>query len=716
MTGGQQPGATAGHGCCGAVRGRYSILSLLVSVVVAVSNTGSACAQSGAVHFDQGGGLRLDVDTRWPDGCGYRPVRITVTPTAPIAANRTLVFEFTTSVLGWREGDDPCTVTQEIELPAGTGPVTTTIPIPYVPGHDEYEYRVGEGGVGILGLSGRGTFQQNHYEHDSPRVLLVADEAVDSDGLGGVFSTSFRQSGSKQAGRQPLPTFMTMEPKDLPSRWIDYTALDMVCLSFGDLQDLKAEQPEVFHALLEWTACGGNLLVFDVDLAGERRMVLEALLDLPPSILRETGWRVPELKQFGQPVTGLTLGDMSLYDSPVSFEQDASAGLGQRDQPDVKEKTAKKGKPSPRPPDAFPFASRPYEMGMVVAITSSTPFEEDTWFWAWLCNHLTSAQVSWAQRHGLSLSYSNPEFHRFLVPGVGKPPLNAFRVLITLFVLAIGPVNYYVLRQLRRLHLLVVTVPISAAGVTLALFAYAVLSDGLATRVRVRSVTQINQQTGQTECWARLSYYSGLAPRDGLTFSDDIAVYPSKANDDVDDGGHRELLWHDGQRMTTGWLRSRTPTQYLTIRSRKSEIGIDVGQPSAGVLPITNRLGTNVELLVVRDESRDLYWASGLAEDARADAVPVGADEAVAELVAWVEACESSGPLGVVVPSRYVGDPNKTPSLMEGVITDVTMPSNRLNGLGPRSYVAIVRFSPEVEVGTPDARPEASLHLVVGSW
>lgn len=36
--------------------------------------------------------------------------------------------------------------------------------------------------------------------------------------------------------------------------------------------------------------------------------------------------------------------------------------------------------------------------------------------------------------------------------------------------------------------------------------------------------------------------------------------------------------------------------------------------------------------------------------------------------------------------------------------------------LTPGSYVAIVQQSPEVVLGTPSARQEASFHVILGKW
>ena len=128
----------------------------------------------------------------------------------------------------------------------------------------------------------------------------------------------------------------------------------------------------------------------------------------------------------------------------------------------------------------------------------------------------------WDARHGMTPDTANAEFVKFLVPGVGLAPVTEFEILITVFVLVIGPLNYWILKRYKRLHLMVLTVPLAAALTTLALFGYAVVADGFATRVRAQSFTTLDQRSGEAACWSRLSYYSGLAPGKGLVMPTDV--------------------------------------------------------------------------------------------------------------------------------------------------------------------------------------------------
>jgi hypothetical protein len=331
-----------------------------------------------------------------------------------------------------------------------------------------------------------------------------------------------------------------------------------------------------------------------------------------------------------------------------------------------------------------------------------------------------------------------------LIPGVGLPPLTAFRLLITLFVVVIGPVNYYLLRRWGRLHLLLVIVPASAALITLALFGYAVIADGLGTRVRVRSFTQLDQRRGEAVCWSRLSYYAGLAPRGGLTFSGDVAAIPLEYAPPDPGSRNRDIFWltEKGrvatQHLARGWLRARTPAQFVTLRARPVDYGLSI-EPAADdsdSLMVENRLGTRIRELVVRGND-GRYFA--------AEVIPAGKTAALAEVAPAKSASRIRTIAGQHAPQfppgtdrqslaaaaasrnyrRFVyragGYEDVEPNQESGRLEKSLAAAIRSIQIGrpplaPGSYFAIVDRSPEVELGTPSAREEASFHAILGQW
>lgn len=177
------------------------------------------------------------------------------------------------------------------------------------------------------------------------------------------------------------------------------------------------------------------------------------------------------------------------------------------------------------PTDSTPFVWRPVECGRVVAISAENPFPGNAADWAWLFNSLDERDWMWYRRHGFSNYRENEDFWALMVPGVGGAPVNSFLVLISLFVIGIGPINYVFLRRKRQLHLLLLVVPAAAALVTAALFLYALLDDGLGVRGRARTLTTLDQHNRRVVSWARHAYYAGLAPSVGLTYSNDAVVH-----------------------------------------------------------------------------------------------------------------------------------------------------------------------------------------------
>lgn len=341
----------------------------------------------------------------------------------------------------------------------------------------------------------------------------------------------------------------------------------------------------------------------------------------------------------------------------------------------------------------------------------------------------------WDARHGLVPDEANLDFTNLLVPGVGLAPVNAFRVLITLFVLLIGPVNYWLLRRWGRLQLMVLTVPVAAGVITAGLFAYAIASDGFGSQVRAHSFTTLDQRTGESACWTRLSYYSGLAPGE-LTMPSDIILYPiipgwSRGSVDAHVRTKRDVVWDEDQAtLGRGWLRSRTPTQYLSIRARKSPHRLEFAAPS-GKLRVTNKLDAAIQYVAVIDEANKVWAGENLGKDAVAFLQPIERGAAVARLRKLATDNAPQAPPELVDGDSYYRQYQMYGGRYGQYYAEHTLAGNLANDalgevigthgmeglqLPPRSYVAVTETGPEVEFGMRGAKEQASFHVVVGRY
>lgn len=752
-----------------------AVAAALAVCVWAIGRCSPAEASSGAVHSNSASGINVTIDTRWVDGAGYRPVRITVTPLTPTTTDRMFTVEFLLFRRHWNDDQYDLRVARDVELPAGSGPVEATVLLPRYTDCDGYAVNVLEDGeveenlcTGLTGFANSPT----DWGECLPVLLVVGDTMPDTSQLGALLPLesyvgsqvlrSYNQTqvvppdvASQMANvLQEYPGAVSRPIAELPQRWLDYFGLDVVCLSLEQLEELADKNPLALKAVLRWTAAGGNLWVYGIGQDWHGVGKLEGLLGLPPGADSnepvDRGWSKPVDDDYVRPIqsrvikSGAFLGgyvETFIPDGSVvrTFSNDGSVVVSGGDSSGTTQAAAGKAPSEPH------FLFRQYDMGLIVALAPADPFPGTVDEWRGVLNAVGEDRWMWYRRHGVSMVQENTDYWNFLIPGVGLVPVTEFCVLITLFVLAIGPLNYWLLQRWRRLHLLVVTIPLGAGTVTAALFGYALVADGLGTRLRVRSVTRLDQGRGQAVCWARLSYYAGLAPRRGLTFPDDVAVLPLELFPvpDYREGPlRRELIWHEGQGgeqqwFASGWLSSRTPMQLLTVRSRASSLGLDlIALPGDSKGPrVKNRLGTRIKQLVVRLDGREHYWGQDIDVD-RVVALRLLTPQDGRELRQGYAKNEPRIPQGL--QTRYYrssgvfglrstrwgfgGNPQIVPPLQQSGRLEASLAGlQTLSGanpplLEPDSYLAVVEECPEVVPGIASAREEASYHVILGKW
>lgn len=726
-----------------------------------------AQAESGRVDQVVGGNLRVIFDTLGLPSLGYRPIRVHVVPLMPNAAPRVLTLEAVVKSSGSQPSE--LVVTQRLELPPGATPVETVFSLP-AGSIGECLLGVLEDGRPIAGMQRQAAVPLD-IEFDTvdvfPRVLAVSPAPPDFGELAravrrDVTGESVFAGGDKFTLDRGTRSFAWRPRSQLPRRWIDHSSADLVCISLADLAALRAEDSEALAALLDWAASGGNLVVSGVGKRQERLGVLESLLGMNPlaeGAPHKTAWRSPDPALRDQPLPAQRLFS-DTADTPAkpfltpegmpvlppegtpaagapnagSKPASSSAGVATGAQP--------KAKPAPSEPSAEDavFWLRPYYWGMVVAWGPERIWPGTAGGWRWMLNAVGHDRWLWDRRYGVSVIQDNPEFWNFLIPGVGLAPVAGFEVLITVFVLAVGPLNYVLLRRAKRLHLMVVTVPASAVLATGLVLVFGLVSDGLGTRVRARSITYLDQRQGRALCWARLSYYAGMAPRGGLRFPTDTLVVPYLAEPrPVSDLPSRRQVfqWNPQEQwLRSGWLASRTPTQFITLRTRPTTLGLEVVAGASDAWEVRNRLGTRIHQLVLRSPRGEYFCAADIEPGSSRLLERVGQTAGLGKFMPPV----LSGPTPAYPgwsPGRWrrYGYPrppipdvlwqsesrlrtSRAEGRLAGPITQSRLWVSEFGepGLAPGSYAALVERSPEVELGVDGAREVASFHLVLGLY
>ena len=700
--------------------------------------------------------LQIIFDWRWAGGAngGYYPLRIRLTN---LAQKRAMRFEF--AEMGGRDSRLP-TVWRDIVIDQNATQ-QLTLAIPLVSSATYGQLRVFDNGRELSDLSQHITLPEAQGGGaDRPSLLVISPSPAS------VVCTSFEtalESLSAADGASPAVAgmyrvattgtrsndFQVIAPQMLPESWIDYTALDIVAIPLASLETIPSEARS---ALLKWTSAGGTLIVYDVGRPASKSTDLLRLLDLAGRPPRSQAW-LPAAPALQKPIaiisTGVAPGGAGMMMSmggPVS----STGAIPTLVAPGGAATIAPGGAvPGTAPLEAFELANKAiwpvtpeafsridFLAGQVFAFPGN-PFPGAPIDWAWWLNSVNSKKLCWTNRNGLSSRQQNSEFFTFLIPGVGAVPVLAFVMLITVFAVIIGPVNYFVVWRRKQLYLLVLTIPAIAFITSAALFGYAMIADGFGVQSRLRSFTLLDQHSRTAVSFNRISLYAGLTPSTGLKFSPETAVYPIWPDHDGFESG--SIDWSETQHMARGWLRTQTTAQFETIALRAERSRIDVTAAGPGMIEVANGLAWDIDTLIVKDEAGRLYSARRLPAGATMK-LSAASDDDLKALATALAADALQAPPGAAAVSDftsfntsrrramwgaypYNGQP-QTPlnfgtSLLETHLKLLQNPgqeSTNGGGLGRRTYLATISQNPGIELGVEQTRPALGLHVLMGFY
>jgi len=674
------------------------ITLFLPTAVVAAGNESSRRAHD----------LQMTVDTRWAGGAsgGYYPIRIRL---ANLGRPRALEFVFSDAGLA---GSRTPTVSREIRIDQNAT-VQFSLSIPLVSASSYGVLRVFENGRELEQLGQHVNLPDDDQNSiDRPSLLVISPppatidcgrfEAAVQAVFGSVQVASSRMAFYSGGSMARANDCQVISPTLLPESWIDYTALDILAIPLATLEKISAEARS---AVLKWTQTGGTLVVYDVGAGAERSADLSRLLDLAGRAGQFRTWQAadPAIRQRATTSVEATPADAD--GNPIRL---AGAPVW------------------PETPEAF--ARLDLAAGQVYAFPEN-PFPGSAGDWAWWLRSAGVKRLDWTARHGMSSREAYWHFNEFLIPGVGTVPMLAFIILISIFAVLIGPVNYFIAWRRKQLYLLVVTIPAIAFVTSAALFGYAAIADGFGVQSRLRSVTLLDQVSKTAVSFNRISLYAGIVPSDGLRFSPETAVYPVWSSSAGFESG--SVDWTDAQHLARGWLRSRTRTQFETVSMRAERGRLDLRPADGGGIDASNGLAWTIDLVLVKDDDGRLYLGRGipaggstrlaaatteslreLSEALSDDSLkaPPGADA--------INVRRSGRAYGYMVDDDARNSLGFSGSLLETYLGLMQKPAQEpaAGGLAPRTFLATLAENPGIELGVSRTRPSRGLYVVVGYY
>ncbi|HEY7426191.1 MAG TPA: hypothetical protein VH682_18315 [Gemmataceae bacterium] len=313
----------------------------------------------------------------------------------------------------------------------------------------------------------------------------------------------------------------------------------------------------------------------------------------------------------------------------------------------------------------------------------------------WKENHFELLKSSWAETampwEGQRNSYeANEKFP--VVDDIGVPIKGLF-VLMFLFTLAIGPVNFLVLARKKRRIWMLWTTPAISLFTCLTVFGYMLLSEGWEGHLRTETLTLLDEGTHRATTIGWTAAYSPLTPSDGLHFDYQTEVVSQRA-EPVRRAGVRSctLDWSRDQHLASGWIEARVPAHFKVRKSEMRRERVTVRHETDQSVSIFNRLGAEMRRFSYKDEKGQLYTAEHVAAGA----------EAKLKL-------ENVGEMPEL--TRTIRSVFLSPSWLDSMQGLASAP---LHYLRPRSYLAEMDDSPFLEPALRTAKTRKCRSVVVG--
>lgn len=648
-----------------------------------------AVAGTGELFDLQSQDLHLLVDSRWAGTVvgGYYPIRIQV---ENFGEDCQLTIRFTP----YQNQELPIVERNNLQMASGSKAlITLSVPM------------VGRGAIGNLEVEKNGVVVEQlkrqlslaHWDHRSERYSLLV---ITNDPI----STGAAESGVHLRhgieSRMNLDMQILQQPRLLPSLWIDYTGLDIVMVPIRVLAELDSDKRS---AILQWAQTGGILVVYEVGEPGNASTELQSLLNLPDS----NGWMPARIQE------RLSLEAKPIQQMEAGPEEDSNRGpgMGNHAWPLTEEA----------------FSHHDFLLGRVYAFPGN-PFPGTPNDWEWWSSTIPADLSMWEARMGVLPRRANENFFNFLIPGVTSVPIYAFLVLMTLFTIVIGPLNYFILRRRKQTYLLLLTIPAIAFLTSVTLFIYSTLAYGFSVASRSRSLTILDQRTNTAVSLARISLFAGIAPSEGLTFSPSTAVFPMWAP--LQFGQSRfesgRLTWGDQQKLADGWLRSRTRTQFTTIQNRTERGRLEIASTSPSRMTISNGTEWDIAAIFWVDENENAYVGGALAAGGTGELQRVTDAHFQEQLQPFHAALTQNE--GLEVPDDIEEGKQSALGLMEMKIQqflEIKIQANTLETwpfaeskkiIPARSYLAVLADRPGIELGLEDTDERAGYHLLLGQY
>lgn len=209
-------------------------------------------------------------------------------------------------------------------------------------------------------------------------------------------------------------------------------------------------------------------------------------------------------------------------------------------------------------------------------------------------------------------------FNRFfqIVEGA-RAPVGLVILVLTAFVILAGPVNLAILSKKGKRAWFLWTLPAISFVTSGLVFIVAFFGEGVRPKIRIDSVTLLNQGTQEAVSIGGLAIYAPVAPS-RLEFSGNTEATPLVDRNSSDSGSARRVEWQDGgaQWFTGKWVASRIPAHFALRKAEHREERIQVDW--SGEKPtIVNGLGVELDEITLCSPDGTIFKGKSIPAGAK---------------------------------------------------------------------------------------------------
>ena len=198
-----------------------------------------------------------------------------------------------------------------------------------------------------------------------------------------------------------------------------------------------------------------------------------------------------------------------------------------------------------------------------------------------------------------------------------KIPTRGIVFIMLLFIIAIGPVNIFVLNRYKRRTWMLWTIPAISFATTLLVFAYSLLREGITPDTRIVGLTVLDQAGHRAATIGGTAFYCPLTPSGGLHFDFETEATPLVHVGYDRAGNAREVDWTQSQHFQRGWVSARVPAYFVLRKTETRRERIQVINEN-GKLQIVNSLGAPIKSLWLADGKMSFFEGQKIAAGQKA--------------------------------------------------------------------------------------------------